>query len=79
MKKLPEEFKDDIPLGYAIFLLSNGTNGAEMIHELSRFQVDGKLFDADKLDEDFFDEGLLSSLDYLRNLLRARTEEGQQS
>jgi len=79
VKKLPREFEDDIPLGQAVFLLSETANGAEMIPELTVFQTDGRLFDVDKLDADFFDEELLSSLDHLRELLRAKTEEERQS
>lgn len=79
MRKLPEEFEDDIPLGHAIFLVTSGVDGAEMIPEMMSFQVDGKLFDAEKLAPDLFDEELLSSLDNLRELLRARAEEERQS
>jgi len=48
-----------------------------MIPELMTFQIDGKLFDPDKIDADILDEELLSSLDNLRDLLRAKAEERQ--
>lgn len=77
MKNLPAEFEDDIPLGHALFLVREGMGGAEMIPELMTFQIDGKLFDPDKIDADILDEELLSSLDNLRDLLRAKAEERQ--
>ncbi len=75
MKNLPAEFEDDIPLGHALFLVREGVRGAEMIPELMTFQIDGKLFDPEKLDSDLFDEELLSSLDHLRELLRVKVQE----
>ena len=74
-KQLPDEFEDDIPLGHALFLIREGVRGAEMIPELMTFQIDGKLFDPEKLDSDLFDEELLSSLDHLRELLRVKVQE----
>jgi hypothetical protein len=80
VKNLPQaEFDEEIPLGHAIFLVSNGIRGAQMIPEMMSFQVDGKLYDASKIASDIFDEELLSALDNLRSILRAKAEEEQQS
>lgn len=75
MKRPLNDFEDDIPLGHAIFFLREGRRGAEIIHGLMSFQVDGKLYDVEKLDEDFLDEELLSSLDHLQELLRDKPDE----
>lgn len=75
MKNLPPDFEEDIPLGHAIFLVREGVGGAEIIPELTSYQVDGKLFDVDKLDSDLFEGELPSSLDHLREILRAKSEE----
>jgi hypothetical protein len=67
------DFDDDIPLGDAIFMVEEGGSGAVIIPELMSYQVDGKLFDVDRLSPDFMDEELISSLNDLRDLLRANT------
>jgi len=50
-----------------------------MIPEMMSFQIDGKMYDASKIASDIFDEELLSALDNLRSILRAKAEEEQQS
>ncbi|NLI97610.1 hypothetical protein GX441_03000 [bacterium] len=80
MKNLLQgDFDEEIPLGHAIFLISTGIRGAQMIPEMMSFQVDGKIYDASKIASDIFDEELLSALDNLRSILRAKAEEEQQS
>ncbi len=74
MRKLPSDF-DDIPLGHAIFLLGEYGKGAEVMPELTTFQVDGRIFDVNQLDAEFFDDDLIASLNHLRNLLKAKAEE----
>jgi len=73
--KPPRDFDDDIPLGHAVFLLKNKGCGAEIIPEMMSFQVDGKLYNVEKLAADFFDEELLGVLDRLRMFLRDKEEE----
>ena len=75
MKKQPSEFEDDIPLGHAIFLLKEKGTGAEIITAMMSFQVDGKLYDVEKMAADFFDEELLGVLDRLRMFLSTKDEE----
>lgn len=74
MRKLPPEFEDDIPLGHAIFLLKEKGKGAEIIPEMMSFQLDGKIYDVEKIAADFFDEELLGVLDRLRMFLRIKDE-----
>jgi hypothetical protein len=75
VSKHPRDFEDDIPLGHAIFLLRERGKGAEIIPELMSFQIDGKLYNVEKLAADFFDEELLGVLDRLRMFLRDKEEE----
>jgi hypothetical protein len=75
VKSLYPDFEDDIPLGHAIFLVREDVSGAEIIPELTSFQADGKLFDVAKLDSDLFEREMLSPLEHLREILRARLEE----
>jgi hypothetical protein len=75
VKPRSPDFEDDIPLGHAIFLVREDVRGAVIIHELTSFQVDGKLYDVRKLDEDFLDDELLSSLDKLQRFLKDKPDE----
>ena len=75
VRNRPPDYEDEIPLGHAVFLLSTGRQGAEIIPELSSFQADGRLFKAEEIDASILDEELLSSLDHLRDILRAKAEE----
>jgi hypothetical protein len=75
VKKPPSEFVDDIPLGHAIFVVHEGGPGAHMMPDLMTFQTEGKLYKSEDIDPDIFDEEMLSVLDHLRKILRAKAEE----